>query len=136
MINLECNFKFTIIILSYMSYRTENKLTGKDKMPAVYLLVIPNSYDISQLKDDYVVMKRIIKIYHTFMYEVLLIKRRYHDMYVEEYVKFISDYYNVPIKMYKTSFIKSKNIPNYVPRFLYDDYDNRSLQLRYIEEFN
>jgi len=136
MINLECNFKFTIIILSYMSYRKGYELTGKDKMPAVYLLVIPNSYDISQLKDDYVIMKRLIKIYHTRKYEVLLIKRRYHDMYVEEYVKFISDYYNVPIKIYKTSFIKSKNIPNYVPRFLYEDIDNEKLELLYIEEFN
>lgn len=136
MSNLECNFKFTLIILSYMRYRKERELTGKDKMPAVYLLVIRNTYDISKLKDDYVIMKRLIKIYHTRMYEVLLIKRRYHDMYVDEYVKFISDYYKIPVRMYKTSFIKSKNIPNYVPRFLYDDYDNQKLELLYIEEFN
>ena len=136
MSNLECNFKFTLIILSYMSIETGYELTGKDKMPAVYLLVIKNTYDISKLKDDYVIMKRIIKIYHTRMYEVLLIKRRYHDMYVEEYVKFISDYYNVPVKMYKTSFIKSKNIPNYVPRFLYNDFDPLKLEILYIEEFN
>lgn len=119
-----------------MSYRTENRLTGKDKMPAVYLLVIPNSYDISQLKEDYVIMKRLIRIYHTYKFEVLLIKRRYHDMYVEDYVKFISNYYNVPVNMYKTSFIKQKNIPNYVPRFLFDDYDHQNFKLNYIEEFN
>lgn len=136
MSNLECNFKFTLIILSYMSYRKEYKLTGKDKMPAVYLLVIPNSYDLSKFKEDYVIMKRLLRIYHTFKFEVFLIKRRYHDMYVEDYVKFISDYYKVPVKMYKTSFIKQKNIPNYVPRFLYDDYDHQNFKLMYIEEFN
>lgn len=95
------------------------------KMPAVYLLVIPNVYDTSTFKNDYLAMKRLLKIYHTVGYDIYLIKRRYHDMYVDEYVEFVCNYYNFPVRLYKSSYIKSKNISNYLPRFIHDDYDNR-----------